>query len=174
MKNAFAMLAAALLVAPGATLAQDAGIYAGIQAGNAEIDVDGGLEVDGDGTSFGAFVGYMVENGGLVYGGELDYDTTEYDIADGTASVDSTTRLKGRVGVASGPGLLYGTAGLVWATSPELGDDNGIFYGAGYDFPVTTNIDLGVEVLGHEFDDYNDSGLDVGVTTVKARLTFNF
>lgn len=175
MKISYAILAATLITAPAAVSAQNwTGPYAGFQLGTGEIDVDGALEVDGDGPSYGIFAGYNVQEGGIVYGGEFDYDVTEYDIADGTAEVDSTTRLKARIGVPVGPGLAYGTAGIVWATSPELGDDNGYLYGVGYDFPVTANMAIGAEVLGHEFEDYNDTGADVGVTTVKARVSFSF
>lgn len=169
------LMAAFIAAAPAATFAQDwTGPYAGFQLGTAEIDVDGALEVDGDGPSYGIFAGYNIQEGGVVYGGEFDYDVTEYDIADGTAEVDSTTRLKARIGVPVGQGLAYGTAGIVWATSPELGDDNGYLYGIGYDLPVTPNMVVGAELLGHEFEDYNDTGADVGVTTLKARVSFSF
>jgi hypothetical protein len=55
-----------------------------------------------------------------------------------------------------------------------LGDDNGYLIGVGYDLPVSANMTIGAEVLSHQFEDYNDSGLDVGVTTFKARVAFNF
>ncbi len=175
MKLNSMILASVLAAAPAMTFAQDwTGPYAGFQIGGSDIDVDDGLEVDGDGPSYGIFAGYNVQAGTLVYGGELDYDVTEYDIANGTAEVDSTTRLKGRVGTELGGGLAYGTAGIVWATSPELGDDNGYLFGVGYDLPVTPNMTFGAEVLQHQFEDYNDLGLDVGVTTVKARVSFSF
>jgi len=168
------LIIAAVLAVPSATFAQDfGGPYAGFQIGTSDIDVDG-APLTGDGPSYGLFAGFNLQNGPLVYGGEVDYDTTEYDIGDGTAEVDSTTRLKARVGGIVGGGLAYGTAGVVWATSPELGDDNGSFIGAGYDFPVTDALDLGLEVLQHQFEDYNDSGLDVDVTTLKVRATFSF
>ncbi|MEM8538280.1 MAG: outer membrane beta-barrel protein, partial [Pseudomonadota bacterium] len=142
---------AALSASPTVSAAQNYnGPYAGFQIGGSDIDVDPGT-LSGDGPSYGIFAGFNVQNGGLVYGAEIDYDVTEYDIGDGTAEVDSTTRLKGRIGGILGSGLAYGTAGVVWATSPELGDDNGVFLGAGYDFPVTQNLDLGVELLQHQF-----------------------
>lgn len=173
MKNI--LLAGALITAPGATFANDwAGPYAGIQAGSAEIDTDEAAELDGDGTSLGIFAGYLFTDGNIVYGVEVDYDETDYEIADGAQEVDSTARIKARVGTELGGGLAYGTAGFVNATSPGLGDDTGYLFGIGYDFPVTDNIDLGAELLGHEFEDYNDSGIDVGVTTLKARVVFNF
>ncbi len=175
MKLNTLIIAAAFAAAPAVTFAQDwTGPYAGFQIGTAEIDVDGAAELSGDGESYGLFAGYNIQNGAVVYGGEFDYDTTEYDVADGTAEVDSTTRLKGRVGTELGGGLAYGTAGMVWATSPELGDDSGYLFGVGYDFPVSANMTVGAEVLNHQFDDYNDTDLDVDVTTIKARVSFSF
>ena len=168
------ILGTALIAAPVMTFAQDwTGPYAGIQIGTSDIDVDG-APLDGDGPSYGIFAGYNVQNGNLIYGGEIDYDTTEYDVGDGAVEVDSTTRLKARVGTELGGGLAYGTAGVVWATSPEIGDDNGYLFGAGYDFPVTENMTLGAEILQHQFDEYDGGDLDIGVTTIKARVSFSF
>ncbi len=169
------LLAALIATAPIAATAQSwDGGYVGVQLGSADIDVDGAAELEGDGTSVGIFAGFNVSNGGLVYGAEIDYDTTDYEIADGAQEVDSTTRLKGRIGTELGGGLAYGVAGFVAATSPGLGDDNGYLFGLGYDFPVYDNIFVGAELLQHQFEDYNDSDLDVGVTTIKARVGFNF
>lgn len=174
MKLTQITLATLLTAAPAMVSAQDwSGIYAGVQAGISDIDVNDGA-LTGDGPSFGGFVGYNFDNGGIVYGVEVDYDGTNYDIGDGTAEVDSTTRLKGRVGADVGGGLLYGTAGAVWATSPGLGDDNGSFFGAGYDLPISDTMTVGGEILQHQFDNYNDTNLDVEVTTFKARVAFNF
>ncbi|MFO8127568.1 outer membrane protein [Yoonia sp.] len=168
------LIAAILTVVPASAFAQDwTGPYAGFQIGASDIDVDG-APLDGDGPSYGMFAGYNVQNGAVVYGGEIDYDTTEYDIGNGAVEVDSTTRLKGRLGSDLTAGLVYGAAGIVWATSPELGDDNGYFIGVGYDAKLMGNAVLGAELLYHDFDDYNDSSLDVGVTTFKARVSFNF
>lgn len=174
MKLANTLFAAALIAAPAATFAQDwTGGYVGVQVGGSDIDVDG-APLSGDGTSIGVYAGYNFDAGGIVYGFEVDYDETDYQIADGAQEVDSTTRLKVRAGAPVGTGLAYGTVGLVSATSPGLGDDNGYLIGAGYDLPVASNITVGGEVLHHEFEDYNDTGLDVGVTTLKARVAFNF
>ncbi|EBA14217.1 outer membrane protein [Roseobacter sp. CCS2] len=175
MKLHSLVIAAALAAAPIASFAQDwTGPYAGFQIGGSDIDVDGAAELTGDGPSYGIFAGYNVQNGAIVYGGEIDYDVTEYEIAGGAQEVDSTTRLKGRIGTELGGGLAYGTAGVVWATSPGLGDDNGYLVGVGYDLPVTQNMTVGAEILQHEFEDYNDTDLDVGVTTFKARVSFSF
>lgn len=169
------LLAAVLTAVPAGAFAQDwTGPYAGVQVGGSNIDVDDTSPLTGNGPSYGLFAGYNMQNGAMVFGGEIDYDVTEYDIGDGTAEIDSTTRLKGRIGTNVGPGLVYGTGGVVWATSPELGDDSGYFLGLGYEAKVTPNTVLGAELLQHEFDNYNDGGLDVSVTTLKARLAFSF
>lgn len=168
------LIAAVLSAVPVGAFAQDwTGPYAGFQIGGSDIDVDG-APLEGDGPSYGVFAGYNVQSGALVYGGEFDYDTTEYDIGNGAEEIDSTTRLKARIGTDLGGGLAYGTAGAVWATSPGLGDDNGYFVGLGYDAQVSSSMVLGAELLYHDFNDYNDTGLDVGVTTFKARIAFNF
>ena len=174
IKNA--VLASVLIIAPASAFAGDwTGPYAGVQIGTAEIDVDGALEVDGDGPSFGSFAGYNFQSGPVIFGGEVDYDVTEYDIGDGAAEVDSTTRVKARVGTELGGGLAYGTVGAVWATSPDfIGDGEGYLFGLGYDLPVADNVIVGGEILQHQFDDYNDTGADVGVTTLKARVAYSF
>lgn len=168
------LVAAVLTAIPAGAFAQNwTGPYAGVQAGGSNIDVDN-APLTGDGPSYGIFAGYNMQSGAMVYGGEFDYDVTEYDIGNGVAEIDSTARLKGRIGTDLGGGLVYGAAGLVWATSPELGDDSGFFLGIGYEAKVTPNVVVGAELLQHEFDDYNGGGLDVGVTTLKARLAFSF
>lgn len=168
------LFAAVLATVPAGAFAQDwTGPYAGFQIGGSDINVDN-PDLEGDGPSYGIYAGYNVQNGGVVYGGEFDFDSTEYDIDNGSAEIDSTARLKGRIGADVGGGLLYGTAGIVWATSPELGDDNGYFFGAGYDMLLANNVTVGAEVLQHQFDDYNDGGLDVDVTTLKLRVGFTF
>ncbi|MGJ8621893.1 MAG: outer membrane beta-barrel protein [Yoonia sp.] len=168
------LIAAVLTAVPASVFAQDwTGPYAGLQIGGSDIDVDG-APLTGEGPSYGVFAGYNMQNGALIFGGEVDYDVTEYDIGNGAAEVDSTTRVKGRIGTGVGPGMAYGAAGIVWATSPELGDDNGLFYGLGYEAEVTPNVVAGLELLQHEFSDYNDTGLDVSATTLKVRAAFSF
>lgn len=175
MKLIKTSLVVALAALPAASFAQDwSGPYAGVQIGGSDIDTSGAADLTGDGNSFGAFAGYNIVNGTVVYGGEIDYDGTEYVLDGTTNEVDSTTRLKGRVGADVGGGLIYGALGVVWASSDQLGDDTGLFYGFGYDYPIGNNLALGAEILQHEFDDYNDSSIDVSVTTFKARLSVQF
>lgn len=88
MKLNALILGTTLATVPAAVFAKDwSGPYAGFQIGGSDIDVDG-APLDGDGSSYGLFAGFNIQNGGVVYGAEVDYDTTEYDIGDGAVEVD--------------------------------------------------------------------------------------
>jgi hypothetical protein len=165
------LIVAALAIVPTASLAQDmTGAYGGIAAGIADIDVNDGA-LDGDGSSVGVYLGYNVDMGGIVYGGEIDFDKNDYEVPDVGVTVDYATRLKARAGAKVGGGLLYGVGGFVLATSNQLDDGQGYLYGVGYDLPVGGNYHVGAELLQHEFE---DDARQVGVTTLKVRLGFNF
>ena len=71
-------------------------------------------------------------------------------------------------------GLLYGTAGYADADTDTLGSDNGWFIGAGYEQIVAPNISVGGELLSHEFDDLNSSGVDVDATPFQLRVAYRF
>ncbi len=168
-----------LLVASGLTVfasqlsAQDwSGGYAGLQFGGSDIDTS--IAAPGDGGSVGGFAGYNFQSGSLVYGVELDFDKTDYDIGPGAAMVDDTLRVKGRLGTEVGNGLLYGTAGVVRASTDVLGTDTGLLFGIGYELPVAKGTVVGAEVLRHDFNDFDGSGIDVDVTTYKLRVGFRF
>ena len=64
--------------------------------------------------------------------------------------------------------------GYAWADTDNLGDDNGYFFGAGYEHMITQNVSLGGEVLYHKFDNFGTAGVDVDATTVQARAAFRF
>lgn len=181
---------AALALAPALANAQDwTGSYAGLSAGSSDITATvkplDNLELDGDGGSTGLFAGYNVQRGSLVYGVEFDFDATNYNVSD-LVLVESTSRLKARIGTPVANGLAYGVAGIVGAsTNSVLPDDpslapvngfaveDGVGYlvGAGYDMKFGNNLIAGAEVLYHEFD---DDALNVEVTTLRLRVGFNF
>lgn len=168
------LIAAAIALVPTATLAQNmTGAYAGIAAGGSDIDVDRPADLEGDGGSTGVYFGYNFDAGNVIYGAEIDYDINSYDIADGAITVDHATRLKARAGVPVGPGVMYGVGGYILATSDDIPDGQGFLYGIAYDMPIGNNYHVGAELLGHEFED-EDADFDVGVTTLKLRVGFNF
>ncbi|WP_056035241.1 outer membrane beta-barrel protein [Loktanella sp. 3ANDIMAR09] len=156
---------------PAAVMAQDAtGAYFGIAAGGSDIDVNSGA-LDGDGPSVGIYAGYNFAANGVIYGGEFDFDSNQYEVPAAGATVDYATRLKARVGVPVGPGVAYGVGGFILATSDQLDDGRGYLYGVAYDMPFGDSYHVGAEILQHEFD---DDVLEVGVTTFKVRVGFNF
>jgi outer membrane immunogenic protein len=165
------------------------GAYAGLSFGGSDIDatvkVADDLALTGDGNSTGIFAGYNYQMGNLVVGVEFDFDATNYRVGEdeigpeNTVVVEATSRLKGRVGVPLGNGLVYGTAGIVGASTnsviPALGnfavqDGRGYLVGGGYDYKFD-NFLVGVEALYHEFD---DDVLNVEVTTLRLRVGYTF
>lgn len=182
------LLAAAISMMPAMTFAGDwTGSYAGFAFGGSDITATvkplDNTELDGDGGSTGLFAGYNYQVGNIVYGVEFDFDATNYNVSD-LVLVESTSRLKARIGASVGDGLAYGVAGVVGASTnsvlPEgLGpvsgfaveDGVGYLVGAGYDMKFGDNLIAGAEVLYHEFD---DEALNVEVTTLKLRVGFNF
>lgn len=174
MKPTNTLIAAAILLAPTATFAQDmTGAYGGVSAGFADIDVDSPADLEGDGDAFGVYLGYNYDAGDIIYGAEIEYDSSNYEIADGAITVDHATRLKARAGLPVGPGVLSGIGGYILATSDQIPDGQGFLYGVAYDMPIGDGYHVGAELLGHEFED-EEAGFDVGVTTLKVRIGFNF
>ncbi|MBZ8118854.1 porin family protein [Roseovarius sp. LXJ103] len=163
---------APVAVPPAPTSPDWTGFYAGGQLGYATVDTNV-AGVDGDGVIGGLTVGYDYDFGQWVIGAGADYDWTDVSL-NATTDLDSVWRLKLRGGYKIGNGLLYGTGGYAQADTNSLGSDDGYFVGAGYEHLVAQNISLGAEVLYHEFDNFNNSTLDVEATTVQARATFRF
>lgn len=147
------------------------GFYIGGQLGAAFADSD--LSSSDESVIGGVTLGYDYDFGRWVVGGALDYDFTDFDIAPGS-SVEEIFRLKLRAGPKIGRGLLYGTGGYANADSDNMGDEDGWFIGAGYDYMVNDQVSVGGEVLYHEFDGFGTLGNDVEATTVQVRATFRF
>jgi outer membrane immunogenic protein len=169
--------ASAPFVAPGFDWT---GPYIGIQAGYAWADLDnipGVGSADADGVLGGFHAGYNYDFGGFVVGGELDYDFANVEIDGGLGEIDGVARAKLRAGADLGQVLVYGTAGGAYATADTvLGDfsDFGWLVGAGVDFAATDKIIVGAEYLYHDFSDFDNTGLDVNVHTLKAKASFKF
>jgi outer membrane immunogenic protein len=159
-----------IFVAPPSFGGEWTGLYGGLQLG--QIDVDGPGAADGDDLSFGLHVGYDYDFGQFVLGGELDYDTADIDLG-GAATVDGVTRLKLRGGYDLGRTLVYATAGLA-RVETSLGSDNGQFGGLGVAYQLSDQFVVGGEVLTHQFDDINGSGVDADATSISLRGSFRF
>ncbi|NNF25584.1 MAG: outer membrane beta-barrel protein [Rhodobacteraceae bacterium] len=149
------------------------GSYGGFQLGNLSADTEGAASVSGDGQTLGVHLGYGIELGQYVLGGEVDYDTADVTLGAGLAEIDSLGRLKVRAGTGLGQTLVYGTAGIARADT-SLGDETGYFLGAGIGADVGSGWVVGGEVLYHTFRDIDGSGIDADATTLGLRASFRF
>ncbi len=176
--SAIASLAAGSAAAQSPTLLNTSsgdwtGFYAGAQVG--WIDVGTSLPgISGDDWIGGIILGYDYDFGTWVLGGGFDYDWTSVSLG-GAVKVEDVWRLKARAGYKVSPdGLLYGVAGWADAGTDVLGDDDGWLIGAGYEQIINGNFSLGGEILYHEFNNFNSSGVDVDATTIQIRGAYRF
>lgn len=175
--------------------------YGGIDAEGDDVledlDDDNLLDVDldGDGAIGGGFAGYQHDFGSFVLGGELDLNAANIDFDEddffggdidfdgdgeaenGGASFEGIHRLKLRAGYDAGNALIYGVAGAAYAKAEIFGEDysdTGYVVGAGVDYKVRPNVTVGGEILYHNWDDFDDTGVDFDATTVQARVAYQF
>lgn len=159
---------------PAPAMTDWTGFYGGGQLGFGDVSTSGAADLDGDGAIGGLTLGYDHDFGSYVLGGAVDYDFADIDL-DGASTLENVARLKARGGAKIGTdGLLYATAGAAQAEADGFDSDSGWFVGAGYEQMVTERFAVGAEALYHEFDDFDDSGIDVEATTVQLRGTFRF
>lgn len=162
MKSTFLPWALAMAFVPGVLQAQDwAGLYAGLSA--APVDgtyrhYDSGVisppntsPIDGE--LKGAFVGYNMQSGNLVYGGELAYSSGDLRLNGSTIYfIRDSLDVRGRVGYSLGRALVYGTVG--WTTADQHWDDgavtnspvrvDGLSLGLGIDVQATDRVFFGL------------------------------
>jgi outer membrane immunogenic protein len=161
-------------VAPGLDWS---GAYVGAQLGYGDVDSNGG-GLDGHGLLGGVHAGYRYDFGAWVAGAELSHDVTNIDLGavDGD-QLDNVTALKLNIGREIGNSLVYGTLGAAHASASVGGadlSDDGMVYGVGFDYALTDRMTVGGEVLQHNFNDFDGSGVDLDATTVKAKVGLRF
>ena len=144
-------------------------IGAQVGYGNVDTNISG---LDDDGAVYGLRAYYDYDFGRFVMGAGVQYDGTSIEVGNG-GDVDSIARVGLRAGFDSGRNFYYATAG--YANAEIDGDrDDGYFAGLGYEVFATQNVTLGAEVLYHEFDDFDNSGVDVDATTASLSVNFRF
>ncbi|MGB7263350.1 MAG: outer membrane beta-barrel protein [Albidovulum sp.] len=151
------------------------GGYVGAQLGYGDVSATG---LDGDGLLYGLRGGYDWDLGNWVVGAGVDWDKTDIDL--GTTAgdqLDSVARLKLRAGYDLGQTLVYGTAGAARAKADIGGvsrSDNGWFAGIGAEYALTDQWSVGGEILTHQFNDFDSTGIDVDATTATVNVGFRF
>ena len=123
-----------------------------------------------------------MQNGSLVYGGELAYSRGNDTYAEGypLENVDQMIDLKGRLGYAANNALFYGVLGYSSIKYKEvLGGyrTNGINYGLGVDYAVSNRVTIGIEYLVRNTDGSSQNlgqTANLDVNTVTLRLGYSF
>ncbi|MFN4201836.1 MAG: outer membrane protein [Tabrizicola sp.] len=161
------------------------GPYVGLSFGKTSGDVTDTFttyDLDSD-RATGAFVGYNVQRGRMVYGGELAFTSTDTVVigAGGDDTFDSMLDLRGRVGISAGKALIYGALGYSKAEMTINGTDgaslSGLSYGLGVDVAVSSRIFVGIDYTRRDVDGRNDADtfdLDATVNTVGLRVGLSF
>lgn len=158
------------------------GAYAGAFIGYSaqKFDQSNGASFDGDGVVGGAYAGYNWQNDRIVYGVEADIGASGveaggFDRAAGLP-LDTETNvfgsLRGRVGVAVDPFMVFGTAGAAVSDQTlKLGpaeDTNthlGYTVGAGVEAKITDTIDTRLE---YRYSDFGSKTYDLGTATTSS------
>ncbi|MBA84963.1 outer membrane protein [Thalassobius sp. S69A] len=155
---------------------------------------------DLSGNSFGLVLGYDVQNGQYVYGGEFSYasaDITGSEDCNNPAfqcafEVEKVASLRGRIGYLVAPKtLVYGTLGVTRAEATgfvdsgggPIGEDNtinGVVYGIGMEKMIGERSRLRAAILRHDFDgedfqtDILYEDIESAFTSVEFGFTFSF
>ncbi|WP_343079372.1 outer membrane protein [Ostreiculturibacter nitratireducens] len=167
------------------------GYYIGVLAGSTDDRnevTDNGAPYDifdTSGSGAGAYLGYNVQTGAMVYGGELAYSPWKTDSNDHTVLQRDYLDLKGRLGYAMGQALFYGVVGYTHGISKEnpanvSEDATGLNYGLGVEYQFAQRFTVGAEYLERRLDaDYTDSGFpgyegDIKSQSVMLRIGMKF
>jgi outer membrane immunogenic protein len=174
------------------------GVYAGLHAGGGWGRISGSnLEANltPRGALGGGHAGYNFQTGSLVFGVEGDLSAANLDGSrtDGLDRIDISSSylasLRARLGLSTGPALLYVTGGLAF-TNWKLkatdgvdvltasGRDTGWVVGGGAEFMFTPNWSARLEGLHHRFNLDHAGVFDASpryrVNTLRAGLSYKF
>lgn len=172
-----------IIYAPDPIASQSTGFvwtggYAGVQLGMSKISATG--DYDGSGVSGGVHAGGLWQFNKFVIGAEVDADASNVEI-DGVR-FDRFLRARLKAGIAIDKALISTSLGVVRSgitaeIAPGLtlaGEGNGWIAGIGMDYAVTDKIILGGEYLHQQFDEFNNSPIDITARTFRARASYKF
>lgn len=172
------------------------GAYIGINGGYGWAGASAG---DAEGAFGGGQVGYNWQRGRFVFGIEGDMQASDINgrsttaFSDAKTDVDWFSTVRGRIGIAEGPLLLYGTGGLAIAdiynrvdlaipavTLKESGVHTGYAVGGGLEWAFARNWTAKAEYLFLGFGDDTIAGggfetkVNNDIHTVRAGLNYKF
>jgi outer membrane immunogenic protein len=175
-----------------------AGVHGGYGSGTTRInDPDLGA-MDNRGWFGGVHLGYMAQQGALVFGVEGDFDLSRASgrktFASGLDALSDrnwTSSLRGRVGYAFGNALVYGTGGVALAehevtvAAGNLRTSGktmfpGFVIGGGLEWKMTNTVSLRGELLHYRFGsrniDFNGYTVPTKIdeTVVRAGVSYHF
>lgn len=134
------------------------------------------------GNRYGAFVGYNMQSGNLVYGAELGLSKPDFNVSIApTVTIDSTmVDVKGRLGYAMDRTMVYGTLGYMTSGFTDAHDNtktdlNGMTYGIGIDYMITQSVFTGLEYQRANLSG-SQSGysVDANLDTIALRVGYQF
>lgn len=141
----------------------------------ASYDIDGG-------SLRSLFLGYRLQQGDLVYGGEIELANLSGAAIAGTPrELSKAFDVKGTLGYAQGRFLTYGV--LAWsqvevARPADTTNFGGISYGAGVEYFVNRNLGIGLEYLSRDVDGVSVNGspqtTDIGLDSLSLRVGLSF
>jgi len=149
------------------------GGHVGYGWGNADFAAGG----DVDGFLGGLQVGYNWQlSRNWVFGIEGDISGTDINNNPGFAHIDYLGTLRARVGYTWDRTMLYGTGGLAWNRSSNLGfhdTDTGYALGLGIEWAFAPGWSTKVEYMYYNFDNVTTIG-NTDISTVKVGLNYRF
>lgn len=160
------------------------GFYGGLSyssiSGEINENIPGGIfpPLNGD-NGAGAFIGYNVQRGNFVFGGELSYISfdTAY-VGFPTSFQQNATELRARAGYAMNNVLFYGFVGAAQSRVNDGGtifDQTGVSYGIGGQFMVRGGAFVGLELARRDVSGTNGGNtLGSFIDTVSLRLGYQF
>jgi outer membrane immunogenic protein len=148
------------------------GFYIGANVGATFDDSDVDVLDDEAVLAAGGHIGYNWQSpGGLVLGVEGDVNYLDVD------GIDYLATVRGRLGYAFGPTLVYGTGGAAFIGLDDevFADDSDTGYvaGLGIERKWSQNVSFGLEGLYYSFEGEDSGDDDANFWTARARLTYH-
>jgi len=168
------------------------GLYSSIGVGISRAELEqSGLSTDDSDPNYILSSGYLHDFNGLVVGAQFDleFGNTSAQLAGTGFSIQLETNVTleaaARIGVAADRFLVTGHLGYSWIESTQSGttlagtfnnssSDRGIVYGAAVDYALTKKIFIGAEYSRKQYDDLENTGVDLEFDMISARIGYKF